>query len=170
MSWDELVQRSDFRSLHVPLGHTTRHLVDAACARSNEADGDPRQHRARDRSSTNARSVCALGDGRLAGAGLDVYEHEPALTPGLADLPNVVLLPHLGSATTQVRARMAALSAEQRHRNVGGSTSPALRQSGGMAVKVPVARYGFKGTHGTHRAPVHLDRTVDPWGEATDAI
>ena len=56
--------------------------------------------------------VYALRDGRLAGAGLDVYEHEPNLTPGLADLPNVVLLPHVGSATTQVRARMAALCAD----------------------------------------------------------
>ncbi len=53
--------------------------------------------------------VYALRDGRLAGAGLDVYEHEPNLTPGLADLTNVVLLPHVGSATTKVRARMAAL-------------------------------------------------------------
>ena len=111
VSWDELVQRSDFLSLHVPLDHTTRHLVDAAVLAAmkptailvNTARGPIIDERA---------LVWALGDGRLAGAGLDVYEHEPALTPGLADLPNVVLLPHLGSATTQVRARMAALSAE----------------------------------------------------------
>jgi glyoxylate reductase len=55
--------------------------------------------------------VNALADGRLAGAGLDVYEHEPRLAPGLADLTNVVLLPHLGSATTNVRAKMAELCA-----------------------------------------------------------
>jgi glyoxylate reductase len=59
-----------------------------------------------------AALVEALGSGRPAGAGLDVYEHEPRLAPGLADLPNVVLLPHVGSATVEVRAKMAELCAD----------------------------------------------------------
>ena len=49
----------------------------------------------------------ALQHGVIAGAGLDVYEAEPMVTPGLLDLPNVVLLPHMGSGTTQTRAAMA---------------------------------------------------------------
>ena len=111
VSWKELVESSDFLSLHVPLTATTRHLVDGAVLAAmkpaailvNTARGPIIDERA---------LVHALRDGRLAGAGLDVYEHEPKLTPGLADLPNVVLLPHVGSATTKVRARMAELCAE----------------------------------------------------------
>jgi glyoxylate reductase len=53
--------------------------------------------------------VNALREGRLWGAGLDVYEHEPLVHPGLATLANVVLLPHLGSATEGTRAAMARL-------------------------------------------------------------
>ena len=95
----------------MPLDDNTHHLVDAAVLAAmkptailvNTARGPIVDERA---------LVHTLSDGYLAGAGLDVYEHEPGLTPGLAELANVVLLPHLGSATTQVRARMAALSAD----------------------------------------------------------
>jgi glyoxylate reductase len=111
VGWDELVESSDFLSLHVPLDDSTYHLVDACVLAAmkptailvNTARGPIVDERA---------LVHALGEGHLAGAGLDVYEHEPELTAGLADLDNVVLLPHLGSATTQVRSRMAALSAD----------------------------------------------------------
>lgn len=54
----------------------------------------------------------ALREGLIAGAGLDVYEHEPAVDPGLIDLANVVLAPHLGTATVEVRDRMSLLVAE----------------------------------------------------------
>ena len=56
--------------------------------------------------------VEALRAKKIAGAGLDVYENEPALTPGLSDLGNVVLLPHMGSATLETRTAMAKLAAE----------------------------------------------------------
>ena len=56
-----------------------------------------------------AALVSALERGVIAGAGLDVYEREPALQPGLAGLPNVVLLPHLGSATMETRIRMGMI-------------------------------------------------------------
>ncbi len=59
-----------------------------------------------------AALVQALRDGQIAAAGLDVYEYEPRLAPGLAELPNVVLLPHLGSATTATRERMSRMAAE----------------------------------------------------------
>lgn len=55
--------------------------------------------------------VEALKSGHLAGAGLDVYEHEPAIEPGLLGMENVVLLPHLGSATVETRITMTALAA-----------------------------------------------------------
>ena len=55
--------------------------------------------------------VEALRDGTIAGAGLDVYEHEPDVHPGLLELENVVLLPHLGSATVETRTAMAVLAA-----------------------------------------------------------
>ncbi|MDQ0848816.1 glyoxylate reductase [Arthrobacter sp. B3I9] len=110
VTWNELVQRSDFLSLHVPLTDQTRHLVDDDVLQRmkpeailiNTARG-PVVH--------EAALVEALHSGTIAGAGLDVFEDEPQLTPGLAALPNTVLLPHIGSATVPVRNEMARLSA-----------------------------------------------------------
>lgn len=107
---DELLERSDHVSLHCPATPETRRLIDAAAlARMpshailiNTARGEIVDERA---------LVAALAAGRLGGAGLDVYEREPALTEGLAELPGVVLLPHVGSATGPVRDRMAELAA-----------------------------------------------------------
>ena len=56
--------------------------------------------------------VSALKNKVIAGAGLDVFEDEPALAPGLAELPNTVLLPHIGSATVDTRDKMALMAAE----------------------------------------------------------
>ncbi|HEY7771485.1 NAD(P)-dependent oxidoreductase, partial [Longimicrobium sp.] len=67
-----------------------------------------------------AALVDALRAGPLAGAGLDVYEHEPRIHPGLLDLPNVVLLPHVGSATLETRTRMAMLAARNAHAVLSG--------------------------------------------------
>jgi glyoxylate reductase len=53
----------------------------------------------------------ALVEGRIGGAGLDVFEQEPRVHPGLLEAPNAVLLPHIGSATLETRARMADLAA-----------------------------------------------------------
>jgi glyoxylate reductase len=111
LPWPELVATSDYLSLHVPLSAETRHLVDASVLRSmkrsailiNTARGPIVDEQA---------LVTALRDGTIAGAGLDVYEDEPRLAPGLAELPNTVLLPHIGSATVPVRAEMARRCAE----------------------------------------------------------
>jgi glyoxylate reductase len=59
-----------------------------------------------------AALVRALRERRIAGAGLDVFENEPKLAEGLAELDNVVVLPHIGSATHETRRRMAIMAAE----------------------------------------------------------
>ena len=66
----------------------------------------------------------------IAGAGLDVYEAEPRLAPGLAELPNTVLLPHLGSATVSVRAEMARLCAGTLSPWRGGVPARSTRKRG----------------------------------------
>ncbi|MFI5720711.1 2-hydroxyacid dehydrogenase [Nocardia sp. NPDC051750] len=123
VSWPELVETSDYLSLHVPLTAATRHLVDAAVLGAmkrsailiNTARGPVVDEQA---------LVSALRDGTIAGAGLDVYEEEPRLAPGLAELPNTVLLPHVGSATVPVRAEMARRCAENAVAMVRGELPP----------------------------------------------
>ena len=68
--------------------------------------------------------VTALRHGQIRGAGLDVYEREPELSPGLADLENVVLLPHVGSATVETRTRMALMAAENLLAGLRGDPPP----------------------------------------------
>ena len=72
---------------------------------------------------------CARGG--FCGAGLDVYEQEPELSPGLVELENVVLLPHVGSATIETRTRMAFMAAENLLVGLRGERSPELPQLGG---------------------------------------
>jgi glyoxylate reductase len=111
VSLDEVLAQSDFVSLHVPLTVETRHLIGERALSLmkptafliNTSRGAVLDERA---------VVTALRQGRLAGAGLDVYEQEPALSPGLAELSQVVTLPHLGSATMQARVRMGMLCLE----------------------------------------------------------
>jgi glyoxylate reductase len=106
-----LLSRADFISLHVTLTDETRHLIGArelSCMKPtayliNASRGPVVDEKA---------LVEALRAKKIAGAGLDVYENEPALTPGLSDLSNVVLLPHMGSATLETRTAMGKLAAE----------------------------------------------------------
>lgn len=108
---ETLLARSDFVSLHVSLNEESRHLITSerlALMRPtafliNVSRGPVVDENA---------LLEALRAGTIAGAGLDVYEREPLLTPGLTDLSNVVLLPHIGSATIETRTRMAELAAE----------------------------------------------------------
>ncbi len=107
---DELLATADVVSIHCPLSDATRHLIDARrlglmkptaylinCARGPIV--------------AEAALAQALRDGTIAGAGLDVFEHEPAIEPELFELENVVLLPHLGSATIETRTAMGVLAA-----------------------------------------------------------
>lgn len=122
-TFEELLAAADFVTLHAPLTPATRHLVDAtALARM-------RPHAilvnvARGPIVDEAALVTALREGRIGGAGLDVYEHEPALAPGLAALPNTVLLPHVGSATHDTRARMARTAVENVCAVLAGRPAP----------------------------------------------
>jgi len=107
---DELLARSDFVSLHVPLSAKTRHLIGARELASMKKTA-VLVNTARGPIVDEAALVHALRSGQIAAAGLDVFEHEPALAPGLGDLPQVVLAPHVGSATIATRDRMAEVAA-----------------------------------------------------------
>ena len=70
--------------------------------------------------------VAALQAGKLAGAGLDVFEHEPQVHPALQEMRNVVLMPHVGSATAETRLRMALLAAGNLLAGLKGQRPPNL--------------------------------------------
>ena len=108
---DELLATSDVVSLHCPLTPQTRHLIDADALRAMKR-GAYLVNTARGPIVDEAALAAALADGTIAGAGLDVYENEPEVHPGLRGLDNVVLAPHLGSATVETRTRMARLAAD----------------------------------------------------------
>jgi len=111
LSLDELLEVADVVSLHLPLSDETRHLVDtAALARTKPTA--VLVNTSRGPIVDEAALVSALAEGRIAGAALDVFEHEPDVHPGLLELENVVLVPHLGSATLETREAMGMLCVE----------------------------------------------------------
>ena len=107
----DLLAGSDFLSLHVPLTTETRHLIDATRLAQMKR-GAILVNTSRGAVVDTDALVNALRSGQLGAAGLDVYEDEPHVPPELRELPNTVLLPHLGSATGATRAAMARLCAE----------------------------------------------------------
>jgi glyoxylate reductase len=107
----DLLSAADVVSLHVPLTETTHHLINETSLRSMKA-GAYLVNTSRGAVIDEPALVLALREGWIAGAGLDVYENEPDLAPGLRDCQNVVLSPHLGSATVATRAAMAQLTAQ----------------------------------------------------------
>ena len=108
---DALLREADFVTLHVPLLPETHHYIDERALRLmkptaylvNAARG-PVIH--------EAALVRALREGWIAGAGLDVYEEEPRVDPGLLECPNAVLAPHIASASRETRLRMATMAVE----------------------------------------------------------
>jgi glyoxylate reductase len=127
VSLEEALRAADVVSIHAPLTPETHHLIGRDALRSmkptailvNTARGPIVDERA---------LVDALQDGTIAGAGLDVYEHEPQLAPGLAACRNAVLSPHLGSATQATRQAMARICAENALAAARGEVPPnALR-------------------------------------------
>jgi len=125
VSLRKLFGASDFISLHVPLTKTTHHLIGAEQLKLmkptaylvNTSRGPVVDEKA---------LVKALKQGKIAGAGLDVYEKEPALARGLDKLANVVLLPHIGSASIETRTKMAVMAAENIVHGLSGKKPPNL--------------------------------------------
>jgi glyoxylate reductase len=106
-----LLSESDFVSLHVPLSDETHHFIGRRELSFMRPDAFL-INTARGPVVDETALVKALQNGVIAGAGLDVYENEPELTPGLTSLPNVVLLPHTGSATVETRRKMAIMAGD----------------------------------------------------------
>ncbi len=126
---DDLLKEADFVSLHTALTQETRHLINAERFKTmkptayliNTARGPIIDEKA---------LVEVLKNREIAGAALDVYENEPALTPGLAELENVVLTPHIASATGETRDKMAEMAANNIIAALEGQTPPNLVQGG----------------------------------------
>lgn len=104
-SLDSLLRVADVVSLHAPGGVATRHMIDAAALSTMKRDA-VLVNTGRGTLVDEAALAEALKAGTIAAAGLDVYEREPAVEAALTDLPNAVLLPHLGSATLETREAM----------------------------------------------------------------
>jgi glyoxylate reductase len=120
---DELLATADVVSIHTPLSAETRHLIDAR----RLALMKPTAHlvnTSRGPVVDEAALAAALRDGTIAGAGLDVFEREPAIEPGLLELENAVLIPHLGSATIETRTAMGVLAAENAAAVLAGKAPP----------------------------------------------
>jgi glyoxylate reductase len=111
VTFDEVLRESDFLSVHVPLTPETRHMFGEAEFRKMKPT-TRFINMARGQVHDEAALAKALREGWIAGAGLDVYEHEPQINPDLVQMSNVLLLPHIGSATVETRLRMAILAAE----------------------------------------------------------
>lgn len=111
VSLEEGLRQADFVSIHTPLTEHTRHLINA----QRIAMMKPTAvliNTARGAVIDEAALVQALREKKIAAAGLDVYEREPELTPGLAELENAYLLPHLGSATVEDRIWMMEIAVD----------------------------------------------------------
>ncbi|MHA2502127.1 MAG: 2-hydroxyacid dehydrogenase [Candidatus Kariarchaeaceae archaeon] len=120
---ETLLSESDFISLHLPLTTETKLIINAkTLARMKQ--GVYLINTGRGKLVDEQALVTALRTGQLAGAGLDVYELEPDIHPELTELNNVVLLPHIGSATTEARDKMAGLCASAIIDVLEGRTPP----------------------------------------------
>ena len=120
-----LLAESDFVSVHVPLTKETEHMLSTP----QFAQMKPTAilvNTSRGPVVDEAALVEALTAHKIAGAGLDVYEREPAVHPGLVALPNVVLAPHIASATTRTRSEMSAMAARNMATAVRGGRPPNL--------------------------------------------
>ena len=125
VSKEELLAESDFVSLHVPLLPETRHLIGAAELRRMKPTAIL-MNTARGAVVDEAAVAEALRDGTIAYAGLDVFENEPEVRAGLLNLKNVVLAPHIASASVDTRRKMSMMAAENAISALAGRRPPNL--------------------------------------------
>ncbi len=125
----ELLRKSDFVSLHVPLLPDTRHMINAGALRLMKRSAYL-INTGRGPLVDESALAAALQEGVIAGAALDVYEHEPQVHPQLLELDNVVLTPHIASATVETRSKMAIMAAENLIAGLAGKKPPNLVLSG----------------------------------------
>lgn len=125
---EELMKNADVVSVHVPLLDSTKHLINEDRLRLMKPTAFL-LNTSRGPVVDEVALVNALKNGVIAGAGLDVFENEPALAPGLVDLSNLVITPHIASATKPAREGMAVLAAQNIIDFLDGKT-PANKVSG----------------------------------------
>jgi lactate dehydrogenase-like 2-hydroxyacid dehydrogenase len=121
----DVMTASDFVSLHCPGGAETRHVIDAAALAAMKPTGFL-INTARGDVVDEIALIAALQKGDIAGAGLDVYANEPNLPKALLALENVVLAPHLGSATHETREAMGSMAVDNAVAFFDGKTPPNL--------------------------------------------
>jgi glyoxylate reductase len=119
----DLLKQSDFVTLHPRLTKETRHLIDARALKRMKPTAYL-INASRGPVVDEAALVRALRGGTIAGAALDVFENEPAMAAGLAECPNVVLVPHIASASTDTRNRMATMAAANALAHLKGEPAP----------------------------------------------
>ncbi len=122
---NHLLAEADFVSVHVPLTPQTQHMLSKPQFESMKRTAIL-INTSRGRVVDEAALVEALTAKKIAGAGLDVYEREPAVHPGLIPMPNVVLAPHIASATTRTRSEMSAMAARNMATALRGGRPPNL--------------------------------------------
>ena len=120
---DDLLRESDFVTIHTLLSDATHHLISTAELEKMKPTAYL-INAARGPIVDEAALVAALRDGKIAGAGLDVYEREPEMEASLADCDNAVLLPHLGSASRGTRDKMATMAATNAVAMLRGEKAP----------------------------------------------
>jgi glyoxylate reductase len=118
-----LLKESDFVTLHTPLLPETRHLINAQSLKTMKKTAYL-INASRGPVVDEAALAQALKEGWIAGAGIDVFEDEPTVHPGLLGLPNAVLSPHIGSASWETRLRMANLAVDNCLAVLEGRTPP----------------------------------------------
>ncbi len=123
VDFDTLLAESDFVSIHVPLMDSTRHLFNAETFKKMKNTAYL-INTSRGPVINEADLVEALKKDEIAGAGLDVYENEPKMVPGLAECVNTVLTPHTASATEDARTNMALKAARNLSAMIEGTTPP----------------------------------------------
>ena len=124
-AFEKILRESDFLTLHVPLTEETEYMI------GNDEIALMKKtayliHTARGKIIDDYALVAALREGRLAGAALDVYEAEPELTEGMRELDNLMILPHIGSASFETRDKMALLVADNIFDALEGKTPRSL--------------------------------------------